>query len=328
MSTVMKSGMYISLKKEDYAVIQNDIEMFSTCVGDDKEKRLTFNRFMNTIFLYMTNRSGSAEENFSKKNYSGAVGMNIKLNNNIAGIMKKAGEKLDPNNKMTHSADCAVYYRHFIEKYCRLPLVEREKIFYAPMIESLDDNISLNYFLKITKTDGSIMNILPFAIKQSDEIHKNYLIGFALKKMSKGYRYKNTLCIPLRKIKDCRRIKSIDTKKDIYFGEKSEFGSYEDLKSYVRKRLITDGVLYLSGKLRDVTVRLSDTGLKKLGELSLFRPAFTSDKNDEHIIRFSATQLQTFKYFFQFGSDAEILEPSEYRKDFFNAYKSAFELYS
>ena len=322
MGTVMDSGMYISLKKEDHIILKNDLEIFR----DDKGKRLTLNRLMNTIFLYMANESGAAEGSFSGTSHGGTAGVNIKLNKNIADVMANAGP--DPTDPLTYSADCAAYYMQFIEPYCSLPLVEREKIFYSPMSRALEDNIDLNYYLKITKTDGSIVPMLPFEIKQSDEIHKNYLVGFTLEKRTGGYKYRNTICIPLRKIKKWDRIVRIDTKKGIYFGKSSGLGSYKDLISYIRQRYSTDGVLYLSGKLRDVTVRLSDTGLKKLGELNLFRPSFVLDENNDHEIRFRATWLQTFKYFFQFGSDAEILEPEEYRSKFRNAYESAFKHYS
>lgn len=322
MSTVMESGMYISLKKEDHIILQNDLEIFR----DDKGNKLTLNRLMNTIFLYMANESGAAEAGSSRKSHGGTAGVNIKLNKNIAGIMAKAGP--DPTDPLTYSADCAAYYMQFIEPYCSLPLVEREKILYSPMIRALEDNIDLNYYLRITKTDGSIVSMLPFEIKQSDEIHKNYLVGFTLEKRTRGYKYRNTICIPLRKIKKWDRIVRIDTKNGICFGKSSGLGSYKELIGYIRQRYSTDGVLYLSGKLRDVTVRLSDTGLKKLGNFNLFRPAFAADENDGHVIRFRATKLQTFKYFFPFGSDAEILEPSEYRKAFYDAYRAASERYS
>ena len=62
MSTVMESGMYISLKKEDHIILQNDLEIFR----DDKGNKLTLNRLLNTIFLYMANESGAAEAGSSE----------------------------------------------------------------------------------------------------------------------------------------------------------------------------------------------------------------------------------------------------------------------
>lgn len=326
MSTVIESGMYVSLTKEEYIIIQNDIELFRTnCVGRyaANGQRYTVNGFMNIVFVNME-RKDSGELTLSKQRKRKGIGMNIKLNRDVVEKIRDAG--LDPMKKS--SSECSAYYMQFIEAYCRLPLTGREMIFYRVICERLEDSIKLHHFLRIKKNDGQSVNILPFAVKQADEIHKNYLIGFSLKKRSNGYRYKNTLCVPLRKIIDCRRVASLDPEKDIHFGKNSVFSCYRDLKSYIQNRLVTDGVLYLGGKLMNVTVRLSNTGIKKLSEHTLFRPVFTSDKNDEHIIYFRATRLQTFKYFFQFGSDAEILEPGEYRKEFSNAYRSAFELYS
>lgn len=325
----MESGMYIRLTKADYSIIQNDIELFrSSCAGKNPadRQRYSANGFMNIVFANMADGSRFDEQKFPRKRYKDPVGMNIKLNKRIDRIMLKAG--LDASDFGTHSADCAAYYMHFIESYCRLPLVERERIFYKPIIESIEDDICLHYYLKIVRNDGNCVNLLPFTVKSSDDIHKNYVVGFALRRTQKGYVFQKTVCVPLRKIAGVSHLKKIVPEKQIIFRSGSGITSFAELKSAINERLETDGVLYLSGKLNDVSVWLSDTGIKKLGELSLFRPAFEQDEKDGHIIRFRATWLQTFKYFFQFGSDAKILEPEEYRSKFRNSYKAAFELYS
>ena len=145
------------------------------------------------------------------------------------------------------------------------------------------------------------------------------------------YFYRNTLGIPLRKILSVERIQKIEPQKQIYFREKypeADIQSYKDLEEYIQKRFATDGILYLSDILRDVTVRLSDTGIEYLYSRTQYKPFDISfDKEDIHIIHFKATKLQTFMYFFKFGGDAEILQPAEYRQNFIEQYEKALSIY-
>ncbi len=324
MSTVFESGMYISLKKEEYTVIENDIELFRTNADAPENRyKFTVNKFLNNVFVHMCDGRKFNESDVIRTRKKGAKGFNVKLNRNVNKKMIQAG--LDPEKH--YSAYFAAYYMQFVEEYCKLTLIEREKIFYRQLINDLKDEIYLNYFLKLKKNDGKYAYILPYSIEKSDDIHKNYITGFALTKTENGYVYNNTLCVPLNRILGYDRVERLDPVKRIAFEENSDIKSYEDMKKYIEDRFNTDGVLYLSDILRDVSVRLSDSGREMLLSRTQHRPKYEYNKENDHLIHFRATKLQTFMYFFKFGGDAEILKPKAYRTFFSDKYKEAYMLY-
>lgn len=321
MSSIIENGMYVSLKREWYAVIESDIHLFRTNVkAKDNKYEFTINKFLNNVFLNMYDGRKPLDSAKRTRNI-GAKSFNIKINNEIKEKLKKAGFGEDD-----FISDISAYYMQFIEEYCKLPLNEREKVFYKQTISELNDAIELKYNLKIEKNNLYNGYIFPYKIKQSDENNGLYITGFGL---SKEYVYKGTICIPIRKICNIERVKKITPETQIKFSNYSKIQSYKDMQEYIENRFANDGILYLSDILRDVTVKLSDKGIENLYSRTQYRPRNISfDEQDEHIIHFKATLLQTFMYFFKFGSDAQILEPQKYREHFFNQYEKAFKLYS
>ena len=325
MSTVLESGMYISLKNEDAAVLENDIELFRTnSDAPDNRYKFSVNGFMNRVFVNMYDGRKFNRSSVKRTRKKGAKGFNVKLNKAVVGKMEQSG--LDIEND--HSSDFAAFYVSFIEKYCKMNLLERSEIFFKSLISDLNNEM-LHYFIKIKKNDGWDTYILPYAIKNSDENSKMYLTGFALRKTDDGYIYKTTVCLPLNKILGSERVTRLDPEKQIAFEEGSGIQSYEDMKQYIEERFCTDGILYLSDILRDVRVRLSDKGRDDFFSRTQYRPSvYTWDENDSNVVCFRATNLHTFMYFFKFGSDAEILEPPAYRQHFLEKYEKAYLKYA
>ena len=325
MSSVVESGIYISLKQEYYRVIENDINLFRTnSHASENRYKFTSGKFLNNIFLNMYDGRKFDSNSVKRTRKMGAKGFNIKINGEIVSMMEQAGL----NAEFNYSADFAAYYVQFIEEYCKFPLNEREKIFYKQIISKIEDEICLKSVLKIQKNDGNYADILPYAVKQSDELNRNYLTGFSLRKKGVKYIYNKTICIPLIKILSFQRIERIDIKKQIFFKEDSDIQNYNDMKKYIEKRFVSDGILYLSDELRDVSVRLSDIGIEMLYSRVQYRPHYEFDGTDKNIIHFKATRLQTFMYFFKFGEKAEILKPDAYREYFILQYKQALKIYT
>ena len=330
MSSIIENGMYVSLKKDVYAVIEKDINLFRTCEKTkDNKYKFTLNKFLNTVFLNMYDGRKFAPSSVKRTRNIGAKSVNIKINKDIEDKINKILKPYNP-----YPSDFAAYYMLFIEEYCKMSLNKREEVFYKKLISELKDAIDLKYNLRVYKNDHKYpSNIFPYEIKTSDENSNIYLTGFKLyfDKDKRIYFYRNTLGIPLRKILSVERIQKIEPQKQIYFREKypeADIQSYKDLEEYIQKRFATDGILYLSDILRDVTVRLSDTGIEYLYSRTQYKPFDISfDKEDIHIIHFKATKLQTFMYFFKFGGDAEILQPAEYRQNFIEQYEKALSIY-
>ena len=325
---VFSSGIYISLKVHEYKVIENDVQVFrSNTENVAGNYKFTVNRFMNRVFLSMC--SGQKVDTVLNKKSWNKVGINVKINREIADRMKKAGVYFD----LAYPADLAAYYKHFISLYCGLSLTEREKIFYGPMIEELNDSIKLNAVLKIRKNNFSPEAvILPYAVKTAEENGFHYIAGFLLKQKDHKYVFSKLICIPLKNVlmyskeKYFQRVAKIAPEKDIIFKKTSAFQSFSQIEAYMQQRLEADGIIYIGGNTQNVTVKLSDTGFNMLYSRSQFRPKDITFSG-ENIIRFEATKLQTFLFFFKFGCDAEVLEPQEYRDFFAKSYRKALMHY-
>ena len=326
MSNIFESGMYISLKQEYYMVIENDMNLFRTNIhASENRYKFTIGKFLNNIFLNMYDGRKFDSNSVKRTRKMGAKGFNIKINSGIVSMMEQAGLNIE----FDYSADFAAYYVQFIEEYCMFPLNEREKIFYKQIINKIEDEICLKSVLKIQKNDGKYAYILPYTIKLSDELNRNYVTGFSLRKKGIKYIYNKTICIPLIKILSFQRIEKIDIKKQIFFKDDSDIQNYNDMKKYIEKRFSLDGILYLSDEMSDVSVRLSDIGIGMLYSRVQYRPQhYEFDEIDKNIIYFKATRLQTYMYFFKFGREAEILQPKEYRNFFLQKYEEAYLLYS
>ena len=94
MSTVLESGMYISLNKESDTIIKNDIELFRTNAdAPDNRYKFTLNKFLNNVFVNMYDGRIFDREAVVKTRNKGAKGVNIKPNKTIMEKMEAAGRK-------------------------------------------------------------------------------------------------------------------------------------------------------------------------------------------------------------------------------------------
>ena len=92
---------------------------------------------------------------------------------------------------------------------------------------------------------------------------------------------------------------------------------------------VAAGAIFLSASRETVEVELTDDGLTYLYSRSVLRPAKIErlPYPNHHRIRFKATKLHTFMYFFKFGKDAVIISPKSYRNFFITNYKEAVQKY-
>ena len=119
MSTVLESGMYISLSKEYYTVIENDIELFRTNEDASNNRyKFTINKYLNKVFVNMYDGRTFDSDSIKRTRKKGAKGFYIKPNKEIMGKMKLAGLDLESN----YSSDFAAYYTQFIVEYCKMSL--------------------------------------------------------------------------------------------------------------------------------------------------------------------------------------------------------------
>lgn len=149
MSSIIENGMYVSLKKDVYAVIEKDTNLFRTCEKTkDNKYKFTLNKFLNTVFLNMYDGRKFAPSSVKRTRNIGAKSVNIKINKDIEDKINKILKPYNP-----YPSDFAAYYMLFIEEYCKMPLNKREEIFYKQLISELKDAIDLKYNLRVYKND-------------------------------------------------------------------------------------------------------------------------------------------------------------------------------
>ena len=81
------------------------------------------------------------------------------------------------------------------------------------------------------------------------------------------------------------------------------------------------------GTPEHITVKLNKVG-KKIYKTKLFsRPERIDTIQNDDIYVFNCTQKQAFNYFFSFGSNVEIISPSELKEEFIKKYSEALAQY-
>ena len=336
--SVFKTGMYISIEKKYMRVIESDRYLFKCNLQrseeEDPRERYAFsvNSFLNRVFMIMCDEVKIDDVVLSNRRKRESEHMTIKINNAILKKMKEAGIYAEGDSDTRR---LAAFYRRYIEEYASRSQTERERIFYKNVIEEFK-SMKENMVMVIRRNaEPFTARILRYEIIDAPENGHLYITGFTVKKNEEGrFVYGKPINIPIYKVipYDENVIFAnegeIDLKKDIVF-DYPTIDCYKAAIDSLKDRLNDDGVLYISGIRRRVKVRLSDEGLENLYSRVQFRPNdLKISKSDSHIIEFEATWLQTFLYFFKFGSDAEILEPDVYRELFRQRYESAFGLYS
>ena len=331
---VLKNGMYIGFKTEYLNIIENDRYLFRCNLKEDNYT-YPFGAFLNKIFLIMCNgeKIDIIEEGKSRQNE--IVSKTIKINKSVLKKMEEAGVYIN-DKKKSPPRKLAKYYFYFVEKYLRMSLSEREKTFYHKLIDEFNDAAKLKRVILVRRNNGKKKSyLLPYRIITAEENGHQYLTGFAVQKNDTGgYNYKGLINIPIYSVLPFNetfffeKVDEIKPEKDLNF-TKNSCQSYLMAVDNMKDRLNDDGVLYISAFTSKVKVRLTDTGLEYLYSRIQYRPRnFKHDKNDNHIIYFNGTWLQTFLYFFKFGAEAEIITPDDYRNRFREQYQSALDNYA
>lgn len=213
-----------------------------------------------------------------------------------------------------HYSSRGKYIKCVIEEYARLPYVEREKIYYSPVIKTIEDAIKEGCQLGIVTDSEKAYSVYPYGILCDPLSTSNYLVGHC-----KRYGYEADEKRPCSfRISALKSIKAERSKRAF-------------IKESERKRLTeliaSRGVQFLVGRDAEVVVKLSDSGINKYQRQVHLRPALIEKKN-ENIYVFQCTTAQAEFYFFKFGPDAEIISPPQLRRRMARMYEKASEIYN
>ena len=211
------------------------------------------------------------------------------------------------------------YLKAVFETYCRLPYVERERIFFSRTFEVIRSALQLGLMIRAVTTAGKMYSVLPFGTGTDSNSNYHYLIGLSRPLNPDGsdvspspdYRCSSFRISRILHIQtDYRKIAKLT----------------QQQKHFIEKEISEKGVQFLLNDSAEIRVRLTEGGVKKYNSILHLRPKYTS-KTEENIYTFHITPMQAEFYFFKFGEDAEILSPADLRETFRRRYEEALGQY-
>ena len=207
------------------------------------------------------------------------------------------------------------YINALLEEYATYPYHQRERIYWKELLEKFEQAMKDHCQMKIqmnTKEKKLILYIKPYGHCLDSEHLYNYLVVKSRAADEKEWRVAS---LRLTRIAEFALWKQsgILTKEE---------------RADIRSAIENKGVPYLfdTKEQEKVTVFLTEKG-KSLYETILHLRPERRVKLDNNTFEFFCTQRQANVYFFQFGEDARILEPSDLAEDFAGRYARAAQRY-
>ena len=200
------------------------------------------------------------------------------------------------------------YLKALIEEYARLSPSEREGVYYASMIDTLQGAIDAGY-LREVELSGKTFFVRPYKIMADPFNSHLYLTGYSRRQDCDRQMIASFRITRLENVRVRRQ------------GGKLTVDDRRALEEKLRRT----GVQYLIGDAQVITLRLTQAGRREFLQRSYMRPFPDSVEGD--VYRFSCTPLQIRNYFLSFGKDVEILSPDSLRRDFAEVYEKALEIY-
>lgn len=196
----------------------------------------------------------------------------------------------------------AEYFRNIFLHYAQKSKKSREFFIFKDIIGRIASAIDNKKKITVTFADESRKTISPYYIASSERELKNYLFSYD----EEAKKFKNF---------SIRNIRSVYVTGQNVYDENME---------YV-KNVIENFDPFLSYS-KTVIVRFTDEGLELLNNLKTYRPKIL--EHDGNIYKFQCSILLGKRYFSNFWSEAEILEPQELRQWFRERSKSLALLYT
>jgi len=207
----------------------------------------------------------------------------------------------------------AIYIKALLEEYSRLPYYQREKIIFKNILDDINTAIKCCYAIKLTNIYGKHFYVKPYMVENDPLSMYQYVIGY-------NYRYdednaSEVLGIRLSRLKDA----------EIQYYQDGTLTPYENKK--IQQALRSKGVQFVSGNSSEISIWLSDEGIRKYNEQQHLRPLGRIDDKDNHIYHFDCTEIQILFYFLRFGKDARIISPDSLKDQFKEFYNEAYKAY-
>lgn len=246
-----------------------------------------------------------------EKKYKKRIYIRAEIRNYLLGFSSdEDGTFCDEGDNYRSASD---YFKAVIEEFCRRPYYEREQFYYKHHFRSIENAIINNHAVEITIKNGSAFRVRVLKIDTDPQSLYHYVVGYSVPADRPN----------LTPWKQSFRISRIEKIKEI----KSVRGF---IKAADQKKLIDaiqeKGIQFVGSNINEITVRLTDSGIKKYNKQVHLRPTVSKIIN-KHDFVFRTTETQIEYYFLKFGSDAEILQPESLRNKFRELYLNAYNAY-
>lgn len=242
--------------------------------------------------------------------YPKGVGIKFRINNENYEYL------LDESDEDQFYGEChvGVYLKAVLEEYARKPYIERERIFFKDFLGEINRAIEKGYCLLVS-SGQKIFKVSAFAVEQDSSGNYHYLIGKSVPVGS----------APDTAPADCSfrlsRIKGVEKRE----AEKSWF-SNDEARAQFQKAVDKKGVQFMLGDdSQEIVVKFTEKGVAMYNSMQYLRPSYT-EKNDK-VYKFDCTTTQAEFYFFKFGKEVTIIEPTELAKKFRDGYHEAHKNY-
>ncbi|MBR5134203.1 MAG: WYL domain-containing protein, partial [Clostridia bacterium] len=214
-----------------------------------------------------------------------------------------------------HYSAPAKYLKALLEEYARLSPAERERIYFADVIdETLQPAVDAGYVLEIVSGKRTFL-VRPYAVAADAYSAHMYLIGLSRPKEDPAD--ENETIASFR----VSRLHQVRVRRRHGFGKLTV-----DDKRDIEKKLHAVGVQYLIGDMDEIRVRLSERGRHEFLQRSYMRPQPVAVEGDVYAFRCTSRQIKN--YFISFGKDAEVLSPASLREEFIETYREAAAQYT
>lgn len=209
------------------------------------------------------------------------------------------------------------YIKAVLEEYARKPYVEREAIICRNLIETVNACVESHLALTVTLNNGVRYEIRPYGVFVDRGNNYHYLVGYSRKAREQEADKPSSF-----------RISNIRDYK-LYYGRSGKITQLQSKE--LERRINSAGVQFLLQETDMICIKLTKRG-KSMYESQLhLRPPFVKRKENldgTWTYEFYCTKRQTQVYFFKFGAEAEVLNPTDLRLLFASQYKKAVEHYN
>lgn len=206
------------------------------------------------------------------------------------------------------------YIEALVEEFCRLPFIEREKIYCSEVYNALNSAIKTETAVYIFHNFGKKYLMRVFEITTDPLNTYHYVIARLID--TKGGRM-NDRIYTLR----LSRISRVMEKPSV----SGAFTTEEKKKNALA--VSKSGVQFLGDKVCNIVVEFTDKGLKNFSTQLHLRPHVTKIREDGHTYEFECTNTQAIYYFKKLGASAKVIKPAFVRKELAKWYREAAEMY-